>query len=271
MKKVFSVLAVLLLLVGSLSTTVFAESTKTDEKWGVTFTTNEKLESNFSLQEFNDAIYGMQPGDDVTITLKLNNVHPETVDWYMQNEVMESLEDASKTAGGGAYTYILTYKNVNGQEETLFSSDTVGGTANGNSYYVKDLEGLHGATDNLAEYFYLDTIAPGQEGVITLKVALDGETQGNDYQDTLAELRMRFAVELQGTEPETTPSEKPSQPPEEPTKPPTPPKNTTVVTTGELVHPLPLIIIAGASGLVLLVLAILGFKLRKSERKEAAK
>ena len=82
---------------------------------------------------------------------------------------------------------------------------------------------------------------------------------------------MRFAVELQGTEPETTPSEKPSQPPEEPTKPPTPPKNTTVVTTGELVHPLPLIIIAGASGLVLLVLAILGFKLRKSERKEAAK
>ena len=33
-------------------------------------------------------------------------------------------------------------------------------------------------------------------GIITLEVALDGETQGNSYQDTLADLQMNFAVEL---------------------------------------------------------------------------
>ena len=36
---------------------------------------------------------------------------------------------------------------------------------------------------------------PNQSGVITLGVRLDGETQGNAYQDTLAKLQMQFAVE----------------------------------------------------------------------------
>ena len=248
MKKTLSLLSVLLMMVMALSATVFAESTTTDANWGVTFTAQDKMESNFSLKEFNDAIYGMQPGDDVTITLKLNNSNATTVDWYMQNEVMQSLEDASKTAEGGAYTYILTYKNVNGQTETLFSSDSVGGEG----YVKKDLEGLHGATDNLKEYFYLDTIASGQQGLITLKVALDGETQGNDYQNTLAELRMKFAVELQ----------------DNPTN---PPRDTTIIITGEEVHPMPLVIISAVSGLLLIALAVIGVVLRKSERKEAVK
>ena len=169
MKKKLSCLTVLLALVMIFTVSASAESTKTPDTWAVTFTAQEKMESNFSVQEFNDAIYGMQPGDDVTITLRLKNSHSKTVDWYMQNEVMQSLEDASKTAGGGAYTYILTYKSTSGAEETLFNSDTVGGEG----IEIKDLEGLHGATDNLKDYFYLDTVKSGQEGVITLKVALD--------------------------------------------------------------------------------------------------
>ena len=36
-------------------------------------------------------------------------------------------------------------------------------------------------------------------GSISLVVSLDGETQGNDYQDTLADLQMNFAVELNVT------------------------------------------------------------------------
>ena len=47
----------------------------------------------------------------------------------------------------------------------------------------------------MKEFFYLDTLAPGAEAEITLYIALDGESQGNVYQDTLAEIQMNFAVE----------------------------------------------------------------------------
>ena len=155
---------------------------------------------------------------------------------------MKSLEEASKTAAGGAYTYMLSYKSPNkATEDVFFQSDSVGGEG----YVSKDLEGLYSATDSLKDFFYLDTLKTGQEGLVTLQVALEGETQGNGYQDTLAKLRMKFAVEL--------------------------PKNDTVIITGEQMHPLPLIIIASVSGALLLVLVIVGLRLRKSERKEAVR
>lgn len=36
---------------------------------------------------------------------------------------------------------------------------------------------------------------PGENGTVNLTVGLDGESQGNIYQDTLAKLMMNFAVE----------------------------------------------------------------------------
>ena len=52
------------------------------------------------------------------------------------------------------------------------------------------------ATSDLNEYFFLDTLNSGESGTVTLTVHLEGETQGNAYQNTAAELAMRFAVEL---------------------------------------------------------------------------
>ena len=56
--------------------------------------------------------------------------------------------------------------------------------------------GLHGATTTLKDYFYLDRMGDGDSGTVKLKVALDGETLVNDYQNTLARLQMDFATEL---------------------------------------------------------------------------
>ena len=44
-------------------------------------------------------------------------------------------------------------------------------------------------------FFSLDTLEPGENGTVNLTVGLDGESQGNIYQDTLAKLMMNFAVE----------------------------------------------------------------------------
>ena len=77
-------------------------------------------------------------------------------------------------------------------------------------------------------------------------MGLDGETQGNDYQDTLADLAMSFAVELDG---ETRPF---------------------VVQTGDE-GKLPLYyVIMAVSGVLFLILAIDGLRYRKKERKKGA-
>ena len=114
----------------------------------------------------------------------------------MTNEVLSSLEDSQSMANGGAYGYRLAYINSLGEETILYSSENVGGEKGSAAG-----EGLHEVTDNLEEFFYLDRLEPGASGMVTLKVVLDGETQGNTYQNTLASLQMNFAVEKTGTVP----------------------------------------------------------------------
>ena len=164
-------------------------------KWKVRFTNDKKMVSTFDSDSFDDVINRMQPGDSVIFTVDLKNNNKESTLWYMSNEVLKSLEDANNTASSGAYEYILTYINSSGKAKEIYNSNTVGGEDEDGT--IEDsLKGLNEATNNLEDYFYLDTFKKGQGGKVTLQVALDGETQGNGYQDTRAELQMNFAVEL---------------------------------------------------------------------------
>ena len=194
-KKIFSILLILCLL-GSLSVCAYAEHYYGSSNWYVTFTSAGKIVDNLDQKEWNDDLAGLQPGDDLTMTITLTNKNGSNTNWYMKNEVLKSLEDksANSATAGGGYSYLLTYTDPNGVVDELYNSDTVGG-----EHKAGEREGLREATSNLEDYFYLDTMAPNQSAKITLKVALDGETQGNDYQDTLANLMMKFAVELTNT------------------------------------------------------------------------
>lgn len=168
---------------------VQAEDYQGEDGWSVRFLGNG-LESNFKTADINDAIYNLQPGDSIAITVALENGGGKSTDWWMTNRVLRSLEDTQEAASGGGYTYTLIYENPEGTEQILYTSDTVGGEK-------EDGEGagLREATDSLEEYFFLDALNTGERGYIYLTVALDGETQGNAYQDTLADLQMNFAVE----------------------------------------------------------------------------
>lgn len=168
---------------------VYAEHYEGGTGWTVRFT-GSGMESSFQTSDINDAIYNLQPGDSIDLTLTLQNSGSADTDWWMKNKVLRSLEDTQKAASGGGYSYILTWQNASGRRETLYSSDTVGGEKN-----TAAMEGLHEATNSTQEYFFLDSLRPGETGCILLTVALDGETQGNAYQDTLADLEMNFAVE----------------------------------------------------------------------------
>lgn len=193
-KRYVSLVLAALLLAGS-ALTVHAEDYEGKAGWKAEFTGDE-IDSNFTSKAFAEEIKDLQPGDSIVIKVAVKNGSKQGTDWYVSNEVLQSLEDSSP-ANGGAYTYELTWKGA-GDLTTLYSSKSVGGenvTAAG--------EGLHEATDNLEQFFYLDHLAKGEEGLITLKVALNGETQGNTYQNTLARLQLNFAVEGRGEEGES--------------------------------------------------------------------
>lgn len=182
--------SVLALLLAVTPITAYAEDFSGGDGWKVSFD-GKKMTSTFKNSDIDDKVYEMEPGDTVDFHIQLKNEYKQTTDWYMTNEVLKSLEDAQTVAEGGAYSYILTYIKQDGTKETLYSSEEVGGETKNASG-----EGLHQATNSLKDYFYLDRLKSGQSGEITLKVKLEGETQGNTYQDTLAKLQMNFAVEL---------------------------------------------------------------------------
>lgn len=158
----------------------------------VTFTADAKMVDENLQIDFS----GLEPGDVETFTVSVRNQHRYTTRWYMSNEVLKSLEDNTKISGG-AYTYVLTYKGPKGNTTKIYDStdranDYVGGEHASSSVPT----GLHEATSNLENFFFLDTLNSGESGTVTLTVGLEGETQDNSYQNTDARVRMNFAVEL---------------------------------------------------------------------------
>ena len=186
-KKSLSLLLALLLLC---SISVFASAENEAQAGDVTFTAGGRMvEENFNVDQM---ISALQPGDTASYTVYIHNQHPSTTRWYMSNEVLRSLEDSAEAGKiyGGAYSYKLSYVGPGGNQ-TIYDSDRVGGDDG-----FEGRVGLHEATDNLEEYFFLDTLNSGESGVVTLTVSLEGETQGNLYQNTAAKIQMNFAVEL---------------------------------------------------------------------------
>ena len=189
-----------------------------------------------------DEIYAMEPGDSVELTISLKNSFNGQADWYMRNQVLETLEKSAEIAGG-AYDYLLTYKDASGATTTLYSSEKFGGEGRYNGV------GLKGATTTLDEYFYLDRLGKEDTGVVKLKVALDGETLVNSYQSTLAVLQMDFATELvkSGTSTQI------------------PGRNREIIKTGDQSQIMLYILLTLGSGLLLLMLAFLRMRREKEE------
>ena len=195
MKKKIMCLLMAVFMLMHVSLTVHAEHYQGSDGWKVEFLGNE-IVSNFQSNQIQEEVYNIQPGDSVIFEMALENNSDIATDWYMTNEVIRTLEESNDCAEGGAYTYILTYMNTKGEETILYTSEVVGGEKDNTS----EGEGLHQATNNLEEFFYLDRLAAGENAAVKLFVMLDGETQGNDYQSTLARLQMNFAVEKVVTE-----------------------------------------------------------------------
>ena len=206
-----------------------------------------KMTSDFNSDEIAKQFSELQPGNSVTVSVDFRNDSKISTDWYMLNDVIDTLEELNqeRSTGGkdpknGAYTYTLTYTSQGeGIPEVIFSNDSVGGD-------TKDtvpLKGLHQATDATGDYFFLTTLKPGQGGKVSLSIKLDGETDNNSYMDTDAKVKISFAVEKTGSKGERTNNPK----------------------TGDSFNFLPLIALVAA----LILLAIVFFMGRDREEEEA--
>ena len=241
MKKTLISIISIVLLISVAMTPVFGDDLSGGD-WNVTCTSGNKLVSNFGDADITETISGMEPGDTATFQVSISSESSEKTDWYMENKVLYSLEDRSrnKSTAGGGYTYSLVYYDKDGKENVLFSSDNVGGERTSPAG-----EGLHQATDALEDYFWLGEYSKGDSGRIVLKVALDGETQGNDYQSTLADLALNFAVEIKTASPTTTYK---------------------IVRTGDETDLAPYYTAMTGSGLILMILAVFLRSRRREDR-----
>ena len=251
MKKCISFLLALLLC-GCLVPPCFGESFTGQAGMRVTLTADGTMESNLSAS---DRTTGLQPGDDITFTVRVDNKNPSRTEWYMKSQILRSLEDHSAAASGGAYSFRLAFVSDGGEETVLFDSDTVGGSGENPAG-----QGLHAADNALRDYFYFATLAPGEGGTVTLFIALEGESQGNAYQDTLADLQMSFAAAIPGggsggdTDESTDPEDKPFPGDNRPDG--NPPQDVTIVKTGDDTRLFPFFAAMAASGLALLGLLL---------------
>lgn len=244
MKKKLLCLVMACVMVLGAGMSVQAEDYQGADGWTAEFDGKE-IKSNFDEFTLADEAQNIQPGDSITLKVTIKNSDSSKTDWYMTNEVLQSLEDAKSVANGGAYEYRLAYTNQAGEETELYNSETVGGEGS---------DGLHEASDSLEDYFYLDRLENGQSGMITLRVKVDGEAQGNDYQLTLAKLKMTFAVEKVT---ETTIRKTPGN------------KNviTNTVKTGDTSKILLFCALALISGIILLILGVNSMKDRRRRKK----
>lgn len=239
-KRIITICAVMLLALTS-SVTALADDLKGESGWRVIFD-GSKMDSNFSSSKIDEQLNRVEPGDSIELTMNLKNNYNGQVDWYMKNEVLETLEATDDISGAG-YDYTLTYTDKDGQATTLFASKKFGGDGRYNGV------GLKGATTSLDDYFYLDRMGNGDTGVITLNVKLDGPGTRNVYQNTLARLQMDFAAEIAETGSGNRAAD-----------------TRRTVRTGDQSRILLYIVLTLAAGLILLVIAV---KRLREERGEA--
>lgn len=191
--------------------------------WTVTFDGTNMVSQGSRGEDgsITDAISGLQPGDEATFEITLINDCDQDVDWWVRNQVVETMEGKKATLDGGMndggyYRYELTYEG-----EPLFTNDTVGGDASAPAPQTVNVQaaptvsesgqstdsaaqsgGLFNATQQsgMEDYFHLGTFGPGEQKTMTLSMAIDGETHTNNYFDTDAGALIQYAAEPVGTE-----------------------------------------------------------------------
>lgn len=140
----------------------------------------------------NSTIANAMPGDTLqyVVSYKNKSEDKKTYDFYLDADVLSSLEDNAKAgddkASGGGYSYKVEYE-FKGEKVTVYDSDTVGGSST-------VTEGLNQVKSNDA-YVSVGRLAYDESGKVIVTIVLDGNSQDNSYMAKFAELSIGFGVQ----------------------------------------------------------------------------
>lgn len=185
-KKLLNLVLALTLVVAGM-TGIKSEAKAADDdlsySWNVTYDGK-----SFSSTYNKDAavIKNVMPGDTVTYSVKYINGTNEATEFYMNADVLKSLEEGSK-AEGGAYSFKIT-----NNDSVIFDSELVGGD-------VKEAVGLNQVSGKQGAYFTLGTVDSGANGEVKVLITLDGNSQTNQYMASIANLEIKFGAESAST------------------------------------------------------------------------
>ncbi|MDD6290745.1 MAG: hypothetical protein PUA77_02990 [Lachnospiraceae bacterium] len=148
---------------------------------------NEKVKvDSLSLTEFS----GMAPGDERTQIIRLHNDSEDTVNFYISQKTLDTLEDDNRSSGGAYYFNLLVGDDFS-NAVSLLDSQAGGYSADGTG----SREGL-AEVKELENYTFLATVEPGQDTYLYLTLKLEGEGNdnraSNNYTDAIAHLQLSF-------------------------------------------------------------------------------
>lgn len=187
-KLINIVLALTVVIAGFAGTNITAAADEVGVGWTVSYT-GSSIQSDYQEKygSSNATISSAMPGDTLYYEVTYKNNSGSAASFYMNANVVETLEAGSE-ASGGAYSYTITNNG-----STIFNSNTVGGD---NTTTV----GLEQVKKGESSYLSLGSVANGASGVVRVSVILDGNTQDNSYMSTLASLNIQFGAEATKTE-----------------------------------------------------------------------
>lgn len=196
MKKVYlnMVLALTVLVAGFGLNNIKADAATQGLEWTVQYNGGDNF-STLGKDAAKTTIENAMPGDTLQYVVTYANSADSgvTSNFYLNAEVISSLEDnkmdganTTKNAAGGAYAFSVVY-DCKGEKETIYDSETVGGDSVVSA-------GLNQTKQGNA-YVQVGTLAPGESGVVTITIALDGNSQDNSYMEKIAKMNVQFAVQ----------------------------------------------------------------------------
>lgn len=176
------VLALTLVTAGMTGLKLNANAETISRGWTVTYSVDGNKKPVYTSTYSTDysPVENAMPGDTIEYNIKYVNSSGEDADFYMNANVIDSLEEGS---AGGAYSYKITN---NGKD--IFDSDIVGGDG-------AAVVGLNQVSGNGGLYFSLGSVNATRSGNVKVSITLDGDSQLNSYGNKDASLEFFFQAE----------------------------------------------------------------------------
>lgn len=128
--------------------------------------------------ELTDKFTGMMPGEKRSETFTLVNNDKREMKFYLNTQVLKDL-GGDKAAGA---VYDISFA----RDGEVFYEGTIGGEDGS----LLDLSG-----NSMGENMLMATLKENQTSDITMSIGIDGDSMGNNYQNTVGELQFKFSVQ----------------------------------------------------------------------------